>query len=87
MGQGGDVLSGDDKQVNGCQRVNIREDDDIFILIHDFGGYLSGDNLAENAVSITHLPHPLTPSPLKERGKIYKRGGSPPLILPLNSFA
>ncbi len=45
-----DVSLGDDEKMNRSVRMDILENDEVFVLINDRGGFLSPDDLAEGAI-------------------------------------
>jgi len=92
MSKGRDMPFGDNNQVGGCQRINVRKGNDFFILIKDLARYLASYNLAENAIHSFVFPPssvlfiyltPLIPLSFKGEGEIlFWKGFRPfPLLL------
>ena len=57
--QGGDVGFGYDKNVFGCQRVDVPEGQEVIILMNDIAWYLAGNDAAKKAF-LRHAQPPNT---------------------------
>jgi hypothetical protein len=53
------VLARDDQQVPSCRRGDVHERDRPLVLGDDLAGQLAGDDLAEDAVRVSHGPKPI----------------------------
>src|SRR6266851_3074123 len=55
----GDVLVGDDQDVDRHLRIDVAERGHLVVLEHDAGGNLTADDLAKDAVRIWTVGHPV----------------------------
>jgi hypothetical protein len=64
LGRAYDMLAGYDQDMYGCLWPHVTEGQGVLILIHNIGGTLTGDDLAENTA---HSDFPLQSSSLRRR--------------------
>lgn|GEM_PF-5686818 len=55
LGNIGDVPFGQDEQMHRRLRIRVFNRDHAVLAMHDFRGYLAGNDLAENAVGVVHF--------------------------------